>query len=60
MTQSQAERFLKSSKAYSHAYERNRRLDDWDVKERVARKVVEDFKKRAGELGGKKLLDVGF
>src|SRR3989344_4813980 len=57
---SQTDRFLKLSKGYTNTYERNRRIKDWDSKEEVAKKILEDLKKRVGDPKGKRLLDVGF
>ncbi|PIR44963.1 MAG: hypothetical protein COV10_02025 [Candidatus Vogelbacteria bacterium CG10_big_fil_rev_8_21_14_0_10_51_16] len=57
---SQVERYLDNSNEYTHAYEREHIIKDWDSKARVAEKIVEDFKKRAGKFEKKKLLDAGF
>ncbi|PJA36591.1 MAG: hypothetical protein CO183_02655, partial [Candidatus Zambryskibacteria bacterium CG_4_9_14_3_um_filter_42_9] len=53
-------RYVESCNEYTNKYEYEKLLKDWADKERVAKKVVEDFKKRAGELKGKTLLDAGF
>ena len=60
MTNLQAERYIRSCSEYTSEYEHEKLLKDWADKERVAKKVVEDFKKRAGELEGRTLLDAGF
>lgn len=60
MTNLQARRYIGSCSEYTSEYEHEKLLKDWADKERVAKKVVEDFKKRAGELEGRTLLDAGF
>ena len=40
---SQARRFLDTTRGYTHSYERNRRIEDWATKERVALKIIKDF-----------------
>jgi len=60
MTSLPAEHYIKSCGEYTGKYECEKLLKDWADKERVAQKIVEDFKKRVGELVGKSLLDVGF
>lgn len=41
-------------------FEREKLFNDWMVKERIGRKVFDDFLKRAGDPRGKRILDVGF
>ncbi|PIP55896.1 MAG: hypothetical protein COX06_00775, partial [Candidatus Zambryskibacteria bacterium CG22_combo_CG10-13_8_21_14_all_42_17] len=56
----EAARYVESCKEYTNEYEYEKLLKDWADKERIAKKIVEDFKERAGELRGKTLLDAGF
>lgn len=56
----QAEEYLTACQEYTHPYERRRLLEDWAGKPAATQSVVADFKKRAGDLSGKSLLDIGF
>ncbi len=55
-----AERFLREGGNYTDPYEREKLVRDWMQKEEVAKHVVEDVRERAGEVRGKKVLDIGF
>ncbi len=59
-TQEQAERYVKACAEYTVPYEREKLVEDWLKKERVGAKLVEDFQRRAGELLGKRMLELGF
>src|SRR3989338_1575296 len=55
-----AERFLREGGNYTDPYEREKLVRDWVQKGDVAERVVEDVRQRAGEVRGKKILDIGF
>lgn len=55
-----AERFLREGGNYTDPYEREKLVRDWVQKGDVAERVVEDVRQRAGEVRGKKVLDIGF
>ncbi|MDO8482041.1 MAG: class I SAM-dependent methyltransferase [bacterium] len=55
-----AERFLREGGNYTDPYEREKLVRDWMQKADVAEHVVEDMRQRAGEVRGKKTLDIGF
>lgn len=55
-----AERFLREGGEYTDPYEREKLVRDWMKKGDVAKDVVEDFNARAGDVHGKKVLDIGF
>ncbi|OGG63102.1 hypothetical protein A3C21_02835 [Candidatus Kaiserbacteria bacterium RIFCSPHIGHO2_02_FULL_59_21] len=54
-----AERYLAECKEYTHDWEREKLIGDWTTKRAEAENVVGDFKRRAGEIAGKRLLDIG-
>lgn len=55
-----AESYLSSCKEYSDSYEHEKLVRDWEKKGEVAKNVVGDFTRRAGDPRGKKVLDIGF
>lgn len=54
-----AARYLSSCEEYTHEWEKEHVINDWMKKGAVAEKVVGDFKRRAGEVKNKTVLDVG-
>lgn len=57
---SAAVRYVESNIPNGSKYEKNKVINDWIKKEKTSLGVVEDFKKRAGEIHGKKILEIGF
>ena len=55
-----AERYLAACSEYTDPGERERLIANWVRKGDVAPEVVGDFRRRAGEPRGKRLLEVGF
>jgi len=55
-----AERYIDACGEYSDAFEHEKLVRDWMKTRSVAEKVVQDFRRRAGEVNGKRLLDLGF
>lgn len=60
MTNIEAKRYIESCHEYTNEYEHGKLVKDWADKDRIAKKIVADFKNRAGSLAGKSLLDAGF
>ena len=56
----QAELYLSECEEYTDAYEHEKLVRDWEKKGTVARNVVGDFTRRAGDPRGKRLIDLGF
>ncbi|MBI5456432.1 class I SAM-dependent methyltransferase [Candidatus Kaiserbacteria bacterium] len=56
----QAEQYLAECTEYTDVYEHEKLVRDWEKKGGVAKNVVNDFEKRAGPVGGKSVLDIGF
>lgn len=54
-----AERYLSQCREYTNPDEGERLIADWTTKRTEAENVVGDFKRRAGEVAGKLILDVG-
>lgn len=55
-----AERYLRECAEYSDSFEHGKLVGDWMKTVEVAKKVVGDFKARAGDTEGTHLLDIGF
>lgn len=55
-----AERYLAECHEYTDSYEHEKLVNDWEKKEQVAKNVVGDFIKRAGDVRGRRLIDLGF
>ena len=56
----QAEKYLATCTEYTDPYEREKLIGGWAKKGKAAREAVEDFKLRAGEVSGARILDIGF
>ncbi|MEK7106899.1 MAG: class I SAM-dependent methyltransferase [Patescibacteria group bacterium] len=56
----QAEKYLSTCDEYTDPYEHEKLVRDWVKKGDVAERVVEDVRQRAGEVRGKRILDIGF
>jgi ubiquinone/menaquinone biosynthesis C-methylase UbiE len=59
-TEAHIDRYLTGCSEYTSPYERKRLAEDWLEKEQRAYNVVADFKRRAVDPAGKRLLDIGF
>jgi ubiquinone/menaquinone biosynthesis C-methylase UbiE len=59
-TKEAAERYLSACEEYTDPYEREKLIRDWAKKSTMAENVVGDFKRRATDPAGKKVLDIGF
>jgi len=55
-----AERYLASCDEYTDPYEREKLINDWVKKRADAVAAVGDMRSRAGEVSGKRVLDIGF
>lgn len=55
-----ANHYIDTCKEYSTPYERERLIANWQKKHETAHTIVEDFRKRAVDPKGKKILEVGF
>lgn len=53
-------RYLANCTEYTSEFERTKLVNNWIEKDKVAREVVTDFKKRVGDPRGKSMLDFGF
>ncbi len=56
----QAEEYLRQAFTNITPHEREKLLRDWEGKEKKAEGLVSDFKRRAGDPHGKKILEIGF
>ncbi len=57
---SASDQYLECCEEYTHSYEREKLELDWKQKDRVAKKIVGDFVRRAGDPAKKTMLDIGF
>lgn len=55
-----AEQYIDSCGEYTSAFERNKLIENWVEKEKKADGMVADFRRRAGEPRGARVLEVGF
>ena len=55
-----AQKYFSSCDEYTDPSERAALMKDWKKKKKAAIAAVEDIRERAGEIKGKKLLDLGF
>ena len=55
-----AEEYLALCGEYTDPYEHEKLVRDWEKKSMVAKNVVGDFMRRAGDPRGKQVLDIGF
>ncbi len=56
----QAERYIEECHAYTAPYEREKIKRDWQGKVRKTESLLNDFRKRAGDIAGKEILEIGF
>ena len=55
-----AEQYLENCAEYTSPFEREKLINNWIEKDRVAQGVVDDFRKRVGDPKGSRMLDFGF
>lgn len=56
----QVEEYIKSRFPRATEWEKKKITEDWSNKELAAKGIIKDFKKRAGDPSGKKILEIGF
>lgn len=59
-TREQVEKYLSTCDEYTTPYEHEKLVRNWLKKEQVAENLVQDFMCRAGDLPGKRMLELGF
>jgi len=59
-TRARAERYINACNEYALPFEREKLIDGWVSKERKAAGLIADFKERAGNPAGARLLEIGF
>ncbi len=56
----QAERYIGSCCEYTSRFERDKLINNWITKDEKSDALVQDFRRRAGEVAGKQVLEIGF
>jgi len=59
-TREQAVRYTEMCDEYTNEFEKQKLVEDWLRKEAVADALMSDFIRRAGELSGRRVLELGF